>query len=60
MVVTGTVVVVGTVNSVVEVTVGVGVSLPVGPVYGKREHRNIKELFRANTANIFTNLSFLA
>ena len=52
--------VVGTVNSVVEVTVGVGVSLPVGPVYGKREHRNIKELFRANTANIFTNLSFLA
>ena len=36
--------VVGTVNSVVEVTVGVGVSLPVGPVYRKCEHRNIKEL----------------
>ena len=28
--------VVGTVNSVVEVTVGVGVSLPVGPVYRKQ------------------------
>ena len=38
MVVAGTVVVVGTVNSVVVVTVGVGVSLPVGPVYRKREH----------------------
>ena len=52
--------VVGTVNSVVEVTVGVGVSLPVGPVYRKLEHRNIKELFRANAVNIFTNRSFLA